>query len=295
MQLEQDHDDVQRHTPEDIHDTLHQQVGPAAVVTFDRAVERAENEAHDGHAEGEHEGRAQTVGHTGGDIIAAAVGAEHEGGLVAVGVLIVVIVQDPDGVHGALFLIVLDVPLFVPQEVVDHAQLHGLFEVDPLALLVHGPALLGLVPIVGVGRIFAVLVVGIDHGVEDLYVVLLFPGLDLRVLFLGDLQIPKADDVVGADAGVTLDVFLARLQDDPLFPQGKDRAVVGADALLPALVTLLLHGGVLGVHAHGHQVDEVLVVQAHDLGAVEDGRLADIQPGEHLLVGGIGLLAQLMH
>ena len=75
VNLEQCGHDDEGHAGQNIGDTLHDQVGQAAVVALDRAVNRADDEVDEGYTDSHQQAQLDAAGHAQRQIVALAVGA----------------------------------------------------------------------------------------------------------------------------------------------------------------------------------------------------------------------------
>lgn len=75
VNLEQCGHDDEGHAGQNIGDTLHDQVGQAAVVALDRAVNRADDEVDEGYTDSHQQAQLDAAGHAQLQIVALAVGA----------------------------------------------------------------------------------------------------------------------------------------------------------------------------------------------------------------------------
>ena len=201
MQLEQGGNHNKGHTAEDVHNTVHNHIHHAAVVTLNGTVESADGQVNDGNQDGEQQREPGTHGHSGEQVLTHGVGTEDEAGLVTVQILVVVVVAHT-GLNSAGLGNGVDIAAVValnPQGVVGCALniLVGGVHGHQLAVIVQNCCALAvhLIPNVGVvadiGNIL-----GLYIGVDDLDAGLILPGLNLLKFCIGEYPVNHTNFIV---------------------------------------------------------------------------------------------------
>ena len=193
-------------TPESISDNL-SIARSIAVIALDRAVYRADHKVDHGYEHGYHQTESDAVRNAESKVVTLAVGAHNIVGLKAVGVYIVVVIQQSDlvlrrGSSAAAGIFPIDgVSVFVALVVVLELHIVGQADSYLLTVVVYPDriaALVRLVPIIRVERIHVVFV-AVDERIQDFAPRFFLPFDDLRVFGLLYRLVYKTDFEISVD------------------------------------------------------------------------------------------------